>query len=88
MAGWNPDDGEHQIRPRPVDGPVRGARSRMDVVLRMNGEYLAIKFHRHNTGQNLKERVQHVQGDAAFQRFFGGLDKGNQRLISGCESNV
>ena len=41
VAWWNRDDGEHQIRPRPVDGPVRGARSRMDVALRMNGENLA-----------------------------------------------
>jgi len=41
VAWWNRDDGEHRIRPRPVDSPVRGARSRMDVVLRMNDENLA-----------------------------------------------
>jgi len=44
----------------------------MDVVLRMNGEYLAIKFHRHNTGQNLKERVRMRRVMPFFNVFFGG----------------
>ena len=72
MAWCHRDDGEHQIRPRPVDGPVLGARDYMDVALRMNGEYLAIKFHRHSTGQNLKERVRTRRVRPLFNVFWGG----------------
>jgi len=44
----------------------------MDVVLRMNGENLAIKFHRRNTGQNLKERVRTRRVMPLFNVFLGG----------------
>ena len=42
----------------PVDDLFRGARFHIDAVMRMNGEYFAIYFHRRNTGQNVKERVR------------------------------